>query len=296
MLVDGEIVKTASGNNTGTMAERSWNVSQLKGQQAHIKVVDNERGDWGHIKIADIVFSDKAATEKYESSIWLDYGTDNYAGVTFSDAQDGRHLFMGWMSNWQYANQVPTEVWRSAMTIPRELKLLQTPAGVRLASQPIKELDSLLSNTQQKATLTGTNSYQLDELFTVEPGQFKVSFSLSNAEQVTDIVLSSDKGEYTKLQLDPAQGQLVLDRRQSGLKDFEDGFASLQTAPLQKGLEYYDVEIWVDKASVEVFVNKGVSSMTSIVFPTSPYNKIQVSAEQSLSLSDVKLNNIAIEK
>jgi levanase/fructan beta-fructosidase len=182
------------------------------------------------------------------------------------------------------------------MTIPRELKLLQTPAGVRLASQPIKELDSLLSNTQQKAILTGTNSYQLDELFTVEPGQFKVSFSLSNAEQVTDIVLSSDKGEYTKLQLNPAQGQLVLDRRQSGLKDFEDGFASLQTAPLQKGLEYYDVEIWVDKASVEVFVNKGVSSMTSIVFPTSPYNKIQVSAEQPLSLSDVKLNNIAIEK
>ncbi|MGO3787119.1 MAG: GH32 C-terminal domain-containing protein, partial [Pseudoalteromonas prydzensis] len=96
--------------------------------------------------------------------------------------------------------------------------------------------------------------------------------------------------------LNPAQGQLILDRRQSGLKDFEDGFASLQTAPLQKGLEYYDIDIWVDKASVEVFVNKGVSSMTSIVFPTSPYNKIQVSAEQPLSLSDVKLNNIAIEK
>lgn len=296
LLVNGEIVKTASGNNTGTMTERSWNVSQLKGQQAYIKVVDNERGDWGHIKIADIVFSDKAADEKYEPSIWLDYGTDNYAGVTFSDVQDGRNLFMGWMSNWQYANQVPTEVWRSAMTIPRELKLLQTPAGVRLASQPVKELGSLLSNTQQKATLTGANSYQLDELFTIEPGQFKVSFSIANSEQVTDIVLSSDTGEYTKLQLNPAKGQLILDRRQSGLKDFEDGFASLQTAPLQKGLEYYDVDIWVDKASVEVFVNKGVSSMTSIVFPTSPYNKIQVSAEQPLSLSDVKLNNIAIEK
>ncbi|WP_252589902.1 hypothetical protein, partial [Enterobacter sp. JH8] len=69
------------------MTERSWNVSQLKGQQAYIKVVDNERGDWGHIKIADIVFSDKAAKEKYEPSIWLDYGTDNYAGVTFSDVQ-----------------------------------------------------------------------------------------------------------------------------------------------------------------------------------------------------------------
>ena len=164
------------------------------------------------------------------------------------------------MSNWQYANQVPTEVWRSAMTIPRELTLLQTANGVRLASQPIRELDSLLSNTQQKASLTGANSYQLDELFTIEPGQFKVSFSLSNAEQVTDIVLSSDTGEYTKLQLNPAQGQLVLDRRQSGLKDFEDGFASLQTAPLQKGLEYYDCLLYTSPSPRDGLLSRMPSS------------------------------------
>ncbi len=54
---------------------------------------------------------------------WLDYGRDNYAGVTFNDAPDNKRIFLGWMSNWDYAGKVPTDPWRSAMTLPRELSL-----------------------------------------------------------------------------------------------------------------------------------------------------------------------------
>ena len=54
---------------------------------------------------------------------WLDYGRDNYAGVTFNDAPESKRIFLGWMSNWEYANKVPTDPWRSAMTLPRELLL-----------------------------------------------------------------------------------------------------------------------------------------------------------------------------
>jgi sucrose-6-phosphate hydrolase SacC (GH32 family) len=54
---------------------------------------------------------------------WLDYGRDNYAGVTFNDAPEGKRMFIGWMSNWEYAHNVPTNPWRSAMTLPRELSL-----------------------------------------------------------------------------------------------------------------------------------------------------------------------------
>ncbi|HEA15587.1 MAG TPA: glycoside hydrolase family 32 protein [Pseudoalteromonas prydzensis] len=296
LLINGEVVKTAKGNNSGNMTEKAWDVSHFKAQQGQIKIIDTEQGDWGHVKVADIMFSDEAAKAKVESSIWLDYGTDNYAGVTFSDTQDERHLFMGWMSNWQYANVVPTETWRSAMTIPRELKLVKTAAGIRLASEPVKELQTLLTESQSKIKLSGKSSYQLDELFNVAAGQFKFSFSFPHGEQAVDILLSADSGEQTKLTLDPIAGQLTLDRTQAGLSDFEPGFAGIQTAPLQTELKQYDVEVWVDKASIEVFVNQGVSTMTSIVFPTSPYHKIKVSAEQQLSLSDVQLNNIAVEK
>ena len=79
--------------------------------------------------------------------MWLDYGRDNYAGVTWSDIPevDGRRIFIGWMSNWQYAQVVPTEAWRSAMTLPRELVLMSTPEGLRLYSKAVKELEKLRS-------------------------------------------------------------------------------------------------------------------------------------------------------
>ena len=80
-------------------------------------MVGNERADWGHINIADSVMSDKAAKEKYEPSIWLDSGTDHYAGVPFSDALDGRLLFVGWVITWQYANPFPTDGWRGASAV-----------------------------------------------------------------------------------------------------------------------------------------------------------------------------------
>src|SRR5690606_13223753 len=53
---------------------------------------------------------------------WIDYGPDNYAGVTWSNTGD-RKIFLGWMSNWRYASRVPTVKWRSAMTILRDLSL-----------------------------------------------------------------------------------------------------------------------------------------------------------------------------
>ncbi|MBB1339433.1 glycoside hydrolase family 32 protein [Pseudoalteromonas sp. SR44-2] len=292
LLINGEIVKSAKGDNSGNMVERAWDVSNLKAKQGQIKIIDTEEGDWGHVKVADITFSDEAAKAKVEPSIWLDYGTDNYAGVTFSDTQENRHLFMGWMSNWQYANVVPTTTWRSAMTIPRELKLVDTPQGIRVASEPVKELQSVLSEPQIKAKLTGKNSYQLDELFNIIPGQFKFSFNFINDNQAVDIILSADSGEQTVLTLDPVKGVMTLDRTQAGLSDFEPGFASIQTGPLDKGLKQYDIEVWVDKASIEVFVNQGIGTMTSIIFPTQAYHKVNVNAAQEVSLSEIQLNNI----
>ena len=68
---------------------------------------------------------------------WLDYGRDNYAGVTFSNAPDKKKIFLGWMSNWHYAGKVPTDPWRSAMTIPRELSL----QGDRVIQTPVEKPD-----------------------------------------------------------------------------------------------------------------------------------------------------------
>ncbi|HRF40432.1 MAG TPA: glycoside hydrolase family 32 protein, partial [Saprospiraceae bacterium] len=80
-----------------------------------------------------------------EKAVWLDYGRDNYAGVTWSDIpkEDGRRIFIGWMSNWDYATRVPTQKWRSSTTIPRTLTLRKTGEGYRVFSEPVKELQNL---------------------------------------------------------------------------------------------------------------------------------------------------------
>ena len=88
--------------------------------------------------------------------LWLDYGRDNYAGVSWSDIQDGRRIYLGWMSNWRYANQVPTEVWRSAMTLPRELSLASTEDGVRLFQKPVAEINTIRKEMKIHTDETGS--------------------------------------------------------------------------------------------------------------------------------------------
>ena len=78
--------------------------------------------------------------------LWLDYGLDNYAGVTWSNTPDGRIILIGWMNNWSYSGDVPCDPWRSAFTLPRELSLVDYQGKPVLASRPVKELDKLASD------------------------------------------------------------------------------------------------------------------------------------------------------
>ncbi|WP_275668491.1 glycoside hydrolase family 32 protein [Pseudoalteromonas sp. Isolate3] len=297
LIIDNKVVRTSTGNNSGNLLEKSWSVSDFEGKIAQIKIVDNETSNWGHIKVSDIIFSEHAARTKVEPSVWLDYGTDNYAGVTFADVKDGRHLFMGWMSNWQYANTVPTESWRGAMTIPRELKLTQTKEGLRVTSVPIKELDTLLKSKQHQDVLEGQQHYALHELFNIVSGQFRVQFDVnSKNQQPIEIKLSSTNQESVIIQLSPKTGQLSLDRSTSGLIDFDQEFTRLQKAPVIANLENYQFDIWIDKSSIEVFINDGETTLTSVVFPTEPYSQLSVSSSQKLTLNDVSVSNIAVTK
>ncbi|WP_075594272.1 glycoside hydrolase family 32 protein [Pseudoalteromonas sp. PAB 2.2] len=297
LIIDNKVVRTSTGNNSGNLLEKSWSVSEFEGKSAQIKIVDNEISHWGHIKVSDIIFSEHAANTKIEPSVWLDYGTDNYAGVTFADVKDGRHLFMGWMSNWQYANTVPTESWRGAMTIPRELKLLQTNEGLRVASVPVKELDTLLSGEQKQAILEGRKSYALHELFKIASGQFRAQFGANSKNQeLIEIKLSSINQESVSILLNPKTGLVSLDRSKSGLSDFDQEFTRLQKAPVIANLENYQFDIWVDKGSIEVFINDGQTTLTSVVFPTEPYSQLSILSSQELTLNDVSVTNISVTK
>lgn len=223
-----------------------------------------------------------------ESTQWLDYGPDNYAGVTWGDIpeEDGRRLFIGWMGNWNYAQVVPTEKWRSAMTLPRSLHLTKNnETGVySVASRPVKELESIEGKqikvegkTMQPQTMFNLIDSDSEELSI--PFKSTISVGLSDKSGAAfDIVLDNPETKE-QLVLRFENETLYIDRGNAGLTDFADNFSNqASSAPIDhllKGQEL-KIELFVDESSIEVFLNDGAVVMTAIFFPTEAYTRAYV--------------------
>lgn len=205
---------------------------------------------------------------------WADYGKDNYAGVTFDNAPDGRRIMIGWMSNWQYANQVPTQQYRSANTIARDLYLYADGTTEYLGSKPSAENENMRGKAAVKKNISGSKT--ISKMFSKPCGTYEVVLTLDdgNAEDV-ELVLSNTKGEKVCLSYDAAKGTLSVDRRESGDTAFSDQFAAVTTAPVA-GSTLSELRLYVDNSSVETFANGGRTVITNLVFPSEPYNSISV--------------------
>ncbi len=212
---------------------------------------------------------------------WLDHGKDNYALVSWSDAPDGRRTVIGWMSNWQYAGEIPTMQFRSANTLPREIELFKAPDGqLYAASFPSPEVESLrgelasnvsslnVSEHGQSMALPGENDGICEILLDIEPAK---------ADSVT-LTFSNDKGENTVMVYNPSAQTLSFDRRKSGIVDFSQDFPAVTVAPTFNKGKNLPLRIFIDRSSMEVFINGGRSVMTNLVFPTAPYSTITVCA------------------
>ena len=207
--------------------------------------------------------------------LWIDYGRDNYAGVTWSNISesDGRRLFLGWMNNWDYGNSVPTKNFRSAMTLPRELRLQHNGSHLVVASFPVKEVGDKQDNQPIIMNKLAENPLPIGADF--YNNGYVVSFTVKlNALKAFRFALQNSKGEKIVYYFDTEEKNFVVDRRKSGLTDFSNNFADpLIVAPLIPK-KSYTIHLWVDKASVEAFVNGGEVVQTNTVFPTEPYNQL----------------------
>lgn len=190
-----------------------------------------------------------------EVTKWMDYGKDHYATVTFDNAPDGRRVAMAWMSNWQYANQVPTMQFRSANSVPRDLDLYEyqgqtycgvTPSPELAAARPKKSTKTLTEACEMVVTLKGNAT----------------------------ITLANDKGEQVVMTYDEKSRTFAMDRTKSGQKEFSDDFAALTVAPVHGKMS--QLRLFIDRSSIEAFDADGKMAMTNLVFPTKPYNKVLV--------------------
>lgn len=234
-------------------------------------------------------FDGKTFTSEHDPSTerFIDYGRDNYAGVTWGNAPDGRTIFLGWMSNWNYAQVVPTESWRSAMTLPRDLSLHNTSAGIRLVSTPSKEVEQLRS-VKKDITVDQTFIHQ-------GLAEVKVEIDLNEtAAKDFGIQLFNNKNENIRIGYDRESNRFYVDRTNPGKKEFSTDFAGIQYAPRFSDSNILTLHIFVDVASVELFADGGVSCMTAIFFPNEDFTQLKLynDGEVKLSIEAYELKSI----
>ena len=185
---------------------------------------------------------------------WMDYGKDHYATVTFHGAPDGRIVALPWMSNWQYANQVPTQQFRSANGLPRDLGLTTVGGETILTSTPSKEVSALRGKKVKQPT---------------ETCEIVVDVKGS-----THIILSNAKGEEVTMSYDAQKQTFSMNRTKSGDVSFSEAFPCETTAPTHGSIR--QLRLFVDRCSIEAFDSEGKMAMTNLVFPSEPYNNIKV--------------------
>lgn len=270
LRVDGTVVRSATGDNAERLSWKSWNLSDLQGKKGILEVVDREQGGWGHINADHFVLADEPARPAQTPALWADWGRDFYAAVSWSDipASDGRRLWLGWMSNWEYANDVPTVPWRSAMSIPRELTLRSTPTGLRLVQKPVRELVSYRGKQHRfsGASLPKANQWLQKREFATPLLEVELELQPRGNEGIT-LELATERNETVEVHYDPARSTLTLDRTRSGRVDFNGKFTGRYEAPLSLRDGKIKLTLLIDRSSVEVFANDGLISLTSLMLP-----------------------------
>ena len=191
---------------------------------------------------------------KPEVTKWMDYGKDHYATVTFDNAPDGRKIAIAWMSNWQYANQVPTKQFRSANSIARDLGLYEYQGDTYCSVIPSKENLALRGKTVKKPT-------QACEI-------------VVDMKSATEIVLWNTKGEQVVMSYDGAKHLFKMDRTKTGDNSFSEAFPAETCAPTYGDIK--QLRIFIDNSSIEAIDADGKMAMTNLVFPSEPYNNIKV--------------------
>ncbi|MET3979198.1 fructan beta-fructosidase [Mucilaginibacter sp. UYP25] len=219
-------------------------------------------------------FDGKTFTPSSTQTKWIDYGPDDYAGVTFGNTGN-RKVFLGWMGNWLYANQVPTVKWRNAMTIPRELSLKLTAGDIFLTSNPVGELDKTVSKTIKVNAQLLAKDNNIFSVIKQKPTQYLLKFT-TEAVKDYSVVLSNIAGETLIVGYDAKNSRYYIDRKKAGRNAFNNQFATISYVPRISLSPTSSFELLVDVSSVELFADGGLSNITGVYFPKKPYTRLSI--------------------
>jgi fructan beta-fructosidase len=228
-----------------------------------------------------------------QAALWFDYGPDFYAAVSWNDIprSEGRRLWLGWMSNWQYGQDVPTSPWRSAMSIPREVGLRQTAEGIRLVQRPARENQRLREKRFQfkDGDQARANEWLAQNHIQGAQLELVVEFERQSTGVQGVEVLKSSKDE-TVIGVNWDRETVFVDRTKSGNVNLSPKFSGVYDAPLMASTGKVKLHVFVDASSVEVFVNDGERVLTAISFPSGEGREVKLFGPQdraTISVLDV---------
>ncbi len=219
---------------------------------------------------------------------WIDYGPDNYAGVTWSNAPDGRKIFLGWMNNWAYADKIPTGTWRGATTCPRDLTLVRINGKLQIGSSLSPEFTAAAQNVLRENSVQVNGALNLSDK--VKDASKAVIKGMIDAKDFT-IRLASKSGGSLTVSFDAAKKQFTINRA-VGKTDFSANYPTTVSAPRLSGSSMIDFTLVTDVSSVEVFFDNGSTAMTSAFFVDEPLTDLSVESREPLTLQEFSVSTM----
>ena len=285
LIVDGKAVRSARGREAEQLAWQSWNVSEFRGKNARIQAVDHHTGGWGHINLDHFILADEPARPAADPVRWADFGPDFYAAVSWSDVpkEDGRRIWLGWMSNWRYADKVPTHPWRSAMTVPRVLTLRPSAEGLKLLQRPVAELAKLRRpnpRTFNGGSIAAANEWLKKQSDLPSLLEMEVELDGVSTGNAVNLQLHTAADEFTELNIDGTNSRIAFDRTRSGKTDFHPEFPGRHEAPLRIRDGRVTLHLLLDTSSIEIFAQDGETVLTELIFPQSGPRAVTIQSKK----------------
>jgi sucrose-6-phosphate hydrolase SacC (GH32 family) len=288
LIIRGAVVRSAFGNNTPYMHWINWNVSEFKGAEAQLEIVDKPTAaDVLPLAVDHIVFGDVPMETGREHANWLDFGPDYYAVRIYRDydAVEDRTVTLGWMGNWEYANTVPTSWGKGALALPRELELRSYPGGLRLMQRPIPAFEQLRQDAVQLGQLELSGRRSLQEFVPARNTyEIDVTFAIADPDARFGLSLAKGGEHDVTVGYDAHTSTVFLDRTHPENAGFSGKFRKYATAPLEPRDGTVRLQIFVDQSSVEVFANDGERTLTALMFPDPDSTGIELFSENGSTI------------
>ncbi len=271
LLVDGQPVRSASGSDDNILRWATWDVRELMGKQAQIQVLDQRTASTGgSITLDHILFANAPSLTGREHANWLDFGPDYYAARSYNDYDNptGPKVLMAWLGNWEYATMVPTSWGRGALALPREIRLVSGPGGLRIWQKPISALETLRQTAVPLAARMLKGSAPLVE-FTPTRNTYELDLHFEITKPNSRFGIKVGMKDYYGVSVgyDAATETLFLDRTHAENASFNANFAKYQIAHLAPQNDKIHLHLYVDQSSIEVFANGGEIAMSALMFP-----------------------------